>query len=206
MELELGNTPLALTNECLWQLAQSVGEQLEVFAAAGEAIGAAESSLSPALQAAEIEPDELCITFIDHMNDGKGYSKKLAHWAEQLGLRGMQFARTARSGQAGRLESAIVMLHGSGDGIGEWLTRLRTQYVDVNSKGLRCKERKSNVLSRHRAPDELRLEAEAGALQPYSQHIFDEPMSLLSVFQHLGLQSVWESCVMPALTTHGTRK
>ena len=45
-----------------------------------------------------------------------------------------------------------MLLLGESSAISGWLMRLRTHYVDVNAKGLNCKERKSTVLSRGPPP------------------------------------------------------
>jgi len=81
---------------------------------------------------------------IDHMNDQKGYQKLLKKWASQLGLRGVLYWKMGER----RVEDVFVALVGDHDGeqIKEFSTRLRTQYVDVNLRGIRCRERQSKVI------------------------------------------------------------
>jgi hypothetical protein len=45
------------------------------------------------------------------------------------------------------------VLEGPEDGVGSWLTRLRSEYVDVDGRGGKCKERKSTVMCRREAND-----------------------------------------------------
>ena len=89
------------------------------------------------------------VLLIDHMNDSRGYTKKLSHWAKQLGITGMQLCRHPPSASSAghRVEGVVVLLHGDDrDTISQWLCRLRTHKVDVNGRGDACKERKSTVL------------------------------------------------------------
>ena len=171
--------------ECLWQAAQVVSDRLDCMTASisdVHAAHAAESGNSSELEGQRVlqaqgeetadvaaatavaaADEELCIVLIDHMNNGRAYSKKIAAWAQQLGITGRQLSRVAAQKRApkatatngdggGRLEGVIVLLLGDSSAISGWLTRLRTQYVDVNVKGLNCKERKSTVLSRGPPP------------------------------------------------------
>ena len=149
--------------------------------------------------------EELLVLLLDHMNDGRGYSGKLAAWCGQLGLRGLQFARTAtRRVHAGRLESIVIVVHGSSAGLDELLSRLCSEYVDVNARNQKCKERKSVVLSRGAAPPKFRLPSEPGAAGSLQLHMYDQVESgqpepatqgcLEDQFSCRGLQSLW-SCV-----------
>ena len=104
------------------------------------------------------------------MNDSSGYVKKLRKWAAALGLavrlfyaeegRGADATATApadeddsddRPPSGGRVEGVFVVLAGEDDAIGGFLARLRTEMVDVDSRGAKCRERKSEVLCRRRA-------------------------------------------------------
>ena len=178
--------------ECLWQAAQLVLDRLDGVAGTIAADTHATSTAGPSPEgeqegqraptapggetagaatvdthaAGAEEAEELCLVLIDHMNNGRAYSKKIAAWAQQLSIAGRQLSRAAAQkrapkaaagaagggGGGGRLEGVIVLLLGDSSAISGWLTRLRTQYVDVNAKGLNCKERKSTVLSRGPAP------------------------------------------------------
>ena len=48
----------------------------------------------------------------------------------------------------GRVENVFVVVGGDGDDVQKFLARLRTEYVDVDSKGNKCRERQSTVLCR----------------------------------------------------------
>lgn len=104
---------------------------------------------NPGDESASTERALLLIILIDHMNDSRAYTKKLAGWAKNLRLTGVQLFRRpeGKVRRKQRTEDVLVLLHGDGDGIAEWLCRLRTQKVDVNSRGNPCKERKSTVLA-----------------------------------------------------------
>ena len=103
---------------------------------------------------------------IDHMNDSKGYTKTLQKWSQQLGVdvrmfyeRSPKAASGAETGAldkvgpptGGRVEGVYVVLGGDGESIQSFLTRLRTEFVDVDAKGAKCKERKSTVMCRRAA-------------------------------------------------------
>ena len=81
------------------------------------------------------------VIMIDHMNDAKGYMKKLRKWTDQLGARGLLWWRMGPR----RVESVVVLLAGRASVLKAFVTRLRTQYVDVNSRGDRCREKQSRV-------------------------------------------------------------
>jgi solute carrier family 25 carnitine/acylcarnitine transporter 20/29 len=49
------------------------------------------------------------------------------------------------------VEGVYVVLGGDGESIQSFLTRLRTEFVDVDAKGAKCKERKSTVMCRRAA-------------------------------------------------------
>ena len=55
-------------------------------------------------------------------------------------------AGTAKA--SGRVEAVVVVLEGPDDAVSGWLTRLRSEYVDVDGRGAKCKERKSTVMCR----------------------------------------------------------
>ena len=83
---------------------------------------------------------------LDHMNDYKGYTKLLAKWAKQLKLGGVLFLSLNCQPRPRHifclLDSPQVL-----GGTGEFLTRLRTRNVDVNSRGVPCKERMSTIVA-----------------------------------------------------------
>ena len=114
---------------------------------------------------------------VDHMNDSKGYVRTLQKWCANLGLDARLFwsdpngaassSRHAtwtsedRDGEpemsargvvgpppGGRVENVFVVVGGDGDGVQKFLARLRTEFVDVDSRGNKCRERQSTVLCR----------------------------------------------------------
>lgn len=116
--------------ECLYELVQQAVDLVTPLAAAavaepgggGAAAGAGE----------EEEEEEQCVVRIDHMNSSRQYLAKLRKWADQLGLG----AHVWHRGQVGgRVEGVVVVLAGAADGVGGWLSRLRSEYVDTDSKG-----------------------------------------------------------------------
>ena len=102
---------------------------------------------------------EACIR-IDHMRQCSHYLKLLQKWCSQLGLSGRVFYRNA-SGRPivgkGRLvmwRDVYVLVRGETCAIGEFVKRLRTEYVDVDSRGQRCRERQSSLLWRRVCVDD----------------------------------------------------
>mmetsp|Transcript_36913 Transcript_36913/g.77758 ORF Transcript_36913/g.77758 Transcript_36913/m.77758 type:complete len:291 (-) Transcript_36913:155-1027(-) len=91
---------------------------------------------------------ENAVVRIDHMNSAKPYVRSLEVWAAQYGLAGRLFYRA--SGQPGKREytDILLLLAGEVDCVSSLLQRLRTEYVDVDSRGARCRERQATVLCR----------------------------------------------------------
>ncbi len=131
--------------ECICELVQQAQElAVEMLATQAEAGAAAEAGDSEGANALT-----QCVVKIDHMNDSKNYMKALKKWCEQLGLAARVFYREAGTAKAsGRVEAVLVVLEGPDDAVGGWLTRLRSEYVDVDGRGGKCKERKSTVMCR----------------------------------------------------------
>ena len=88
--------------------------------------------------------DHHAVVRIDHMNDSAGYVKLLKKWCEGEGLGARAIHKPATA--SGRIEGVFVALSGPNDGIKSFLQRLRTELVDVDSKGVRCRERKATTL------------------------------------------------------------
>lgn len=80
---------------------------------------------------------------IDHMNAPAGYMKLLRKWAHNGGIGARAFFREA---SGGRYESIFIILVGEEDSVKNFLHRLKTEYVDVDSAGGKCKERQSTTL------------------------------------------------------------
>jgi hypothetical protein len=83
---------------------------------------------------------------LDHMNDYKGYTKLLQKWCSQLRLGGVIFL-SLHCDPRPRHVFAVLDSPMSLGGTGEFLTRLRTQNVDVNMRGQPCRERMSTVIA-----------------------------------------------------------
>ena len=130
---------------------------------AREAASQAPSSSSSA--AAE----SYCVVSIDHMNDYKGYVGRLERWATTSGLRGAFYCYAApKSTASGRHEGGVAVLQGDDSAISDWLKRLRSEAVDVDARGKRCKERQAVVLRRSplKEADDTRLR------EPWTEHLY----------------------------------
>jgi hypothetical protein len=78
---------------------------------------------------------------IDHMRDRTLYCKTIGKWALELAISCCVLRISSRW-------NILLCLQGSTESVNEFTTRLRTQCVDVDSKGRRCKERMSRELLR----------------------------------------------------------
>lgn len=164
--------------ECLSELAQAVADLSSAAAADDEARMKANGGDGDT--AGGDEGHAHAVVRIDHMNDGKGYTKTLRRWSRELRVDARVFYErksirennpegSGRSpegpdgGLTGRVEGVYAVLGGDGDDVRTFLTRLRTEFVDVDARGARCKERKSTVLTLRRAgvvkPGEERVPA-----------------------------------------------
>lgn len=152
--------------ECLSELAQAVADLSSAAAADDEARMKANGG--DGVTAGGDEGHAHAVVRIDHMNDGKGYTKTLRRWSRELRVDARVFYErksirennpegSGRSpegpdgGLTGRVEGVYAVLGGDGDDVRTFLTRLRTEFVDVDARGARCKERKSTVLTLRRA-------------------------------------------------------
>lgn len=153
-------------HECLSELAQELSDLSARAADEDETRRAAANDRDGDGDEAAAEGPSHAVVRIDHMNDSKGYTKTLQKWSQQLGLdvrmfyeRSPKAASGAETGAldkvgpptAGRVEGVYVVLGGDGESIQSFLTRLRTEFVDVDAKGAKCKERKSTVMCRRAA-------------------------------------------------------
>lgn len=151
--------------ECLSELAQAAADLSAAAAADDEARRRAAES-NPGANGDEGRAH--AVVRIDHMNDGRGYTKTLRRWSRELAVDARVFYACPESsgevrkgsegsiegppsGPAGRVEGVYAVLGGDGDDVRSFLTRLRTEFVDVDAKGARCKERKSTVMCLRRA-------------------------------------------------------
>ena len=93
--------------------------------------------------AAALSAGRTTLLHLDHMNDHRGYSKKLASWAQQLKLGGVLFL-SLHCDPRPRHIFCVIDAPDTLKSTGEFLTRLRTQNVDVN---MRVWNRMSNVVA-----------------------------------------------------------
>jgi solute carrier family 25 carnitine/acylcarnitine transporter 20/29 len=154
-------------HECLSELAQELSDLSARAADEDETRrAAAANDRDGDGDEATAEGPSHAVVRIDHMNDSKGYTKTLQKWSQQLGVdvrmfyeRSPKAASGAETGAldkvgpptGGRVEGVYVVLGGDGESIQSFLTRLRTEFVDVDAKGAKCKERKSTVMCRRAA-------------------------------------------------------
>lgn len=123
--------------------ASGVGSVAEgASAAATAAAGDAADAGTSATAKASPPRDGVACTLIniDHMHDPARYCKTLSKWARELRLDGC-IARVP-----GKRGCVFVFVWGDDDAVVEFPLRLRTQSVDVDSAGRKCKERMSRVL------------------------------------------------------------
>ncbi len=80
---------------------------------------------------------------IDHMRDHKQYMKSLSQWVKQLDLRGYLYHLLPVEVM---VKGVYIILIGDEGACSEFQKRLRTQSIDVDSKGKPCKERMASNL------------------------------------------------------------
>ena len=133
ISVSLGKVARESEGECLYELLQAFQSLL---CESSEALGA-----SP--RPPKEDTGEIALVFIDHMNKHKPYLTLLHSWALQYNLTGQVYFK-----KRSRIEGVHVVLTGPGGGVTRWLTRLRTEYVDVDKRGRKCKERKGTLVER----------------------------------------------------------
>ena len=107
-----------------------------------------------------------CVVHIDHMNDRSKYLKHLQRWSKPFascsgGVRVFYLVSPSVTKRRPKgAENCFVCLSGPPEAISLFLSRLRTEYVDVEGKdgksGTKCKERCSKVLA-NRRPGDLKV-------------------------------------------------
>ncbi len=147
------------------------------------------TTATPSTTNTAAEAVEEAVVVIDHMNEAVPYMRLLERWASEEGLEGaVLYAGGDGSGR--RVHGVTVVLQGGAAGVGGFLQRLRTELVDVDAKGRRCRERQSTVLCRrpHGAhaegyPPAVRLEGWAVRqyVQPEERDALLDEMRLLHV-------------------------
>lgn len=146
--------------ECLYPLAEAAMQQLQAALEAGQQRaqdtagrgtgqptaqpGAGEGTMAPAAGgggSSRAGCIQLALLRLDHMHARAAYSRTLRRWAGELGLGGrLLFSSGGGRGLAGAAGAApiiLILLEGSAGDVKEFVVRLRTRNVDVDSKG-RC--------------------------------------------------------------------
>ena len=80
---------------------------------------------------------EEIVIVIDHMNDAPAYMRTLARWASELVCAGLLLYSDAGR----RVSGVMLVMQGEAGALTAFLQRLRSEMVDVDAKGRRCKER-----------------------------------------------------------------
>eukprot|EP00929_Paragymnodinium_shiwhaense_P010063 TRINITY_DN114545_c0_g1_i1.p1 TRINITY_DN114545_c0_g1~~TRINITY_DN114545_c0_g1_i1.p1 ORF type:complete len:308 (-),score=73.69 TRINITY_DN114545_c0_g1_i1:600-1448(-) len=180
------DAPAAVRQDCLEALRCLAAERLgmesctDVVAAFEERLQAAAvaEAAAVALQREEAGAAEngdahwASLIAIDHMNDAARYLKCLRSFLAAEGLTGRLLHKERTPGK--RVEGILLLVAGARDAepLRSFATRLRTEYVDVDKCGKKCKERQSTVLASGKIeppPSECKKGADClEELQPYS--------------------------------------
>ena len=88
----------------------------------------------------------------------------------------------------GRVNGTNVVMHGHPTDLSEFLHRLRTEYVDVDRSGRRCRERQSTVLCRRTLPESSPLLQGWRVNQCEDARQLEQALSTLGVL-HVGIGS-----------------
>lgn len=129
---------------------------------------------------------------IDHMRDRRNYLKILTRWSKELALTGrVIFCNTSRR--------IFLLLTTSDVGVGvgcdalkDFLVRLRTSNIDVDSSGRPCKERLASVLM---PPTKLDLGENPFRDFSVSEIPDEKNRDLESFFSDHGLGEVFSRCL-----------
>lgn len=114
-------------------------------------------SISKPTTAAKVQLD-YAVIHIDHMNDSRNYLKLLKKWANKLALsarilyRNPDHNKIKNKSGGYRVEKIYVLLVGNADDIKKFLSQLRTEFVDIDAKGKKCKERNAKLLGQRSSP------------------------------------------------------
>ena len=97
-----------------------------------------DSNLSAKIDDDKTEATFICIIQLEHMRDKRNYIKTIEAWSNELGIHGAVIFY-------GKLKVLIVLL-GTEVGIKSFNQNLKTQNVDIDSRGRPCKEKLSKIL------------------------------------------------------------
>jgi len=126
--------------ESAYQVVTALEERFKEVMREVRAEGAAKRTVES--DAGVDEDDYHAVISINHMNDSREYLKTVKKWCAAHGLSARVLHKPSITK---RIEGCYVALRGSNDGIKSFLTRLRTDIVDVDANGNRCKERQSTL-------------------------------------------------------------
>ncbi|XP_076352282.1 RWD domain-containing protein 3-like isoform X2 [Tachypleus tridentatus] len=121
---------------------------------------------------------------LDHMRSKTKYVKTLKYWAGELGLLNVIiFYR----------RWIFLLLQGKQKLVKEFVTRLRTVRVDVDSAGQSCKERMLTVLYE-------RVTEHSLGSREFMVHESDEENSLEGLFEDLNVVSLFNNIIKPIIS------
>ena len=167
--------------ECLAQIVQRFMELAE------DSLAAAAAAMPVAAQAAAAkEEEEELIVRIDHMNDHASYMRSLERWAADGGLAGVLLYD--ESGK--RVHGVVLVLQGGARAITAFLHRLRTELVDVDARGRRCRERQSTVLCRRPAGTHKEGQAPAAKLSGWRATSYESAQARDELLDQMGFLHV----------------
>lgn len=83
------------------------------------------------------------LLLLDHVRAKRPYIRTVSKWVQELGLRGAFIFQW---------KLILLLLQGQTEDITEYLSRHRTQCIDVDSKGRKCKERMMSVIAEVQGP------------------------------------------------------
>lgn len=134
--------------ECLYQLAERLREALSDLMPRGSS--GADGPVGDAMAAGEAAAGDAAgggvggfdgvrrvLLRLDHVRNRPMYTKTVRRWTKELGLTGrMIFCRAL----------ILIVLEGSYLAVAQYLVKARTEVVDVDSAGRKCRERMMDVL------------------------------------------------------------
>ena len=129
--------------ECLMDLAMRLEELL------GEAVQQMQQRQAEAAAAVGVEDAQVMqemVLHIDHMNDPPSYTRLLQQWCAQLGVSCVLLHIGELTNT--RLRGADLVMRADRAALSEFAHRLRTEYVDVDARGRKCRERQATILCR----------------------------------------------------------
>ena len=97
-----------------------------------------DSNLSAKIDEDKTEETLICIIQLEHMRDKRNYIKTIETWSNELGIHGAIIFY-------GKLKVLIILL-GTELSIKSFNQNLKTQNVDIDSRGRPCKEKLSKTL------------------------------------------------------------